>query len=136
MLNKKMSMEVRKSMANWYLKVPSNQNWRVAKRGQTGSNGAKLCQMVPNRDKRGQTGPNRAKWVWLLHAGIFLFYERKSNEKKNSVPRAIKISNVLQNGFGCAIIWPCFPLHILFTYATLCMHLLICPHTHGLNLDG
>ena len=31
-----------------------------AKRGQTGPNGAKWCQMVQNRVKRGQTGPKRA----------------------------------------------------------------------------
>ena len=70
------------TLANWYLKVPWNQNWTVAKQGQVGQTGpsrTELCQIVPNRDTRGQMGPyqakrgltgqtrpNRAKWGWFF----------------------------------------------------------------------
>ena len=49
------------TLANWYLKVPWNQNWRVAKQGWVGPIRAKQGQMVPNDAKQSQTGPNGVK---------------------------------------------------------------------------
>ena len=77
------------TLANWYHKVPWNQNWRVAKqgqaglsganRGQTGPNGAKWCQTESNGAKWGQTGQNEAKTPYGAKRG------QKSQTRPNGV---------------------------------------------------
>ena len=60
------------TLANWYLNVPWNWNWKEVKQGQAGqegrveSSGVKQGQVGPSGAKRDQAGPSGTKRCWFF----------------------------------------------------------------------